>query len=60
MADGEKPAKTAADKRNFFATMSSSVIASIKKAAIDEDRTASKVLEEAATEWLAKRRNMKT
>jgi hypothetical protein len=57
MAESGKTSDKAADKRNFFATMSSGVIASIKKAAIDDDRTASDILEEAATEWLARRQN---
>jgi hypothetical protein len=50
----EKP-----DTRNFFATMRTEVIASVKKAAIDDNRTASVILEEAAVEWLARRDKLK-
>lgn len=57
MAAAKKAKKPApdVDKRNFFATMSATVIASIKKAAIDDETTASEILEEAAKEWLARR-----
>ncbi|MDB5555348.1 MAG: hypothetical protein JWL86_5332 [Rhizobium sp.] len=60
MAAPKKPAtEKKPDTRNFFATMRSEVIASIKKAGIDDRRTASEILEEAAVEWLAKREKNK-
>ncbi len=52
-----KTAKTIeGNKRNFFATMSATVIKSIKQAALEDDITASEALEEAAKDWLEKRR----
>jgi hypothetical protein len=61
MADARKAAKgnkTAAGqkRRNFFATMSGEVIKAIKRAALEDDRTASEVLEEAANDWLERRK----
>jgi hypothetical protein len=42
-------------KRNFFATMSAEVIKSIKRAALEDDTTASEILEAAAKDWLTRR-----
>lgn len=44
-------------KRNFFATMSGEVIKSIKRAALEDDTTASEILEEAARDWLERRKH---
>jgi hypothetical protein len=52
---GERKASTI-DKRNFFATMSADVVKSIKQAALEDDTTASEILEEAARQWLEKRK----
>ena len=59
MPDGRKSAKQSkaptGEKRNFFATMSGEVIKSIKQAALEDDTTASEILEEAARAWLTRR-----
>lgn len=63
MAQAKKAGKEgkgrSADKRNFFATMSADVIKSIKQAALEEDTTASEILEDAAKQWLERRRTKK-
>jgi hypothetical protein len=56
---GRKPEGPLAGKRNFFATMSADVIKSIKRAALEDDTTASEILEEAAMDWLTKRKAKK-
>jgi hypothetical protein len=59
MAQAKKAAKekgSSAAKRNFFATMSADVIKAIKQAALEDDTTASEILEEAANQWLDRRR----
>jgi hypothetical protein len=59
MAQAKKAGKgrkdVSADKRNFFATMSANVIKSIKQAALEDDTTASEILEQAAKQWLDRR-----
>ncbi|MFK4522943.1 hypothetical protein ABIF90_000924 [Bradyrhizobium japonicum] len=47
---------SSAAKRNFFATMSAGVIKAIKQAALEDDTTASDILEEAAHQWLERRK----
>jgi hypothetical protein len=47
---GRKPPQ--GDKRQFLTTMDPDVIRAIKQAALDLDRTASDVMEEAAKHWL--------
>jgi hypothetical protein len=47
---GRKPAE--GDKRQFLTTMDPEVIKAVKKAAIEEDKSASEILEKAAREWL--------
>jgi len=42
----------ACDKRQFLTTMDPDVIRSIKQAALDLDRTASDIMEEAGKQWL--------
>jgi hypothetical protein len=54
---GLKPAE--GDKRQFLTTMDPEVIKSVKKAAIEEETSASVILERAAKEWL-ERRDSKT
>jgi hypothetical protein len=44
------------DKRQFLTSMDPDVIKAIKQAAIDKDRTASDVMEEAARQWLERLR----
>jgi hypothetical protein len=60
MARAKEPDKdrkvSSADKRNFFATMSADVIKSVKQAALEDDTTASEILEKAAREWLDRRK----
>jgi hypothetical protein len=51
---GRKPPP--GDKRQFLTTMDPDVIRAIKQAALDLDRTASGVLEEAARMWLERHR----
>jgi hypothetical protein len=50
---GRKPAE--GDKRQFLTTMDPDVIKSIKLAAIEEETSASVILETAAKEWLERR-----
>ncbi len=47
---GRKP--PTGDKRQFLITMDPDVIRTIKQAALDLDRTASHIMEEAAKLWL--------
>jgi Ribbon-helix-helix protein, copG family len=47
---GRKPPQ--GDKRQFLTTMDPDVIRAIKQRALDLDRTASDVMEQAAKEWL--------
>lgn len=54
-AKGNKAA-AGQQKRNFFATMSGEVIKAIKRAALEDDTTASEILEEAAKDWLERRK----
>jgi hypothetical protein len=49
---GRKPPP--GDKRQFLTTIDPDVLKAIKQAAIDKDRTASDVMEEAARQWLAR------
>jgi hypothetical protein len=61
MSDARKaPKETTAPgggKRNFFASMSGEVIKSIKEAALEDDTTASEILEQAARDWLERRKS---
>ncbi len=62
MADAGKSAKgskapAGQQRRNFFATMSAELIKSIKRAALEDDTTASEILEEAARDWLERRKH---
>jgi hypothetical protein len=50
---GRKPAE--GDRRQFLTTMDPEVIKGVKLAAIEDDTTASIVLETAAREWLERR-----
>jgi hypothetical protein len=50
---GRKPPDGA--KRQFLTTMDPEVIKAIKTAAIEDDTTASELMEEAAVQWLARR-----
>ncbi|ABE62783.1 hypothetical protein Nham_1983 [Nitrobacter hamburgensis X14] len=52
---GRKSKGASTDKRNFFATMSADVIKSLKRAALEDDITASEILEEATKDWLTRR-----
>jgi hypothetical protein len=54
---GRKPAEGASDKRQFLTTMDPDVIKAIKMAAIEEDMSGSEVLEEAAKQWLERRKS---
>jgi len=54
---GRKPPE--GDKRQFLTSMDPDVIKAIKQAAIDKDRTASDVMEEAAKQWLERHRARK-
>jgi hypothetical protein len=60
MAEAKKAGKdrkpSSGDTRNFFATMSADIIKAIKQAALDDDTTASAILEQAAKEWLDRRK----
>lgn len=50
---GRKPPE--GEKRQFLATMNPEVIKAIKLAAIEDDKSASQCLEEAAQQWLERR-----
>jgi hypothetical protein len=54
---GRKPAE--GDKRQFLATMDPNLIKSIKLAAIEDEKSASEILEEAARQWLERRQSKK-
>lgn len=55
---GRKPAP--GDKRRqFLATMDPETIKNLKLAAIEDETTASEILEKAVVDWLAKRKNNK-
>lgn len=60
MAAARKKAKEnkghSAKTQNFFATLSAEVIKAVKRAALDEDRTASEIFDEAAREWFDRSR----
>jgi hypothetical protein len=47
------------EKRQFLTTMDPDVIRAIKQVALDLDRTASDVMEEAAKQWLARHKHKK-
>jgi Ribbon-helix-helix protein, copG family len=51
---GRKPAE--GDKRKFLATMDPEIIKALKLAAIEDDTSASEALEEAAAQWLERRK----
>ena len=52
---GRMPAE--GNKRQFLTTMDPDVIKGVKLAAIEEDTTASMILETAAKEWLERRKS---
>jgi hypothetical protein len=52
---GRKPAEGV--KRQFLTTMDPEVIKAIKMAAIEGDTTASELMEEAANQWLERRKS---
>jgi hypothetical protein len=52
---GRKPAN--GEKRQFLATMDPDVIKAVKKAAIEDETSASEILEEAARAWLERRKS---
>jgi hypothetical protein len=51
---GRKPAE--GDKRQFLLTMDPEIIKAIKLAAIEDDSSASEAMEEAAKQWLERRK----
>jgi hypothetical protein len=54
---GRKPPE--GEKRQFLTTMDPHVIRAIKQVALDLDRTASDIMEEAAKQWLARHKHKK-
>jgi Ribbon-helix-helix protein, copG family len=54
---GRKPPP--GDKRQFLTTMDPDVIRAIKQTAIELDRTASDIMEEAAKQWLERHKHKK-
>jgi hypothetical protein len=52
---GRKPPE--GDKRQFLVTMGPATIKAVKTAAIEDDTTASEVMEEAANQWLERRKS---
>ncbi len=55
---GRKPAE--GDKRQFLLTMDPEVIKNIKLAAIEDDTSASETMEEAAKQWLERRKGSRS
>jgi|ERR1041385_9065069 hypothetical protein len=61
----KKPAASGArklpvgDRRQFLTTMSADVIKAVKQAALDDDRNAWEIMEEAAQQWLERRKTAK-
>jgi hypothetical protein len=47
------------DRRQFLTMMSPEIIRSIKQAALEDDRAAWDVMEEAAKQWLERRKSAK-
>jgi hypothetical protein len=47
------------DRIQFLTTMSAEVIKDVKQAALDDGTNAWQIMEEAAKEWLARRKNSK-
>jgi hypothetical protein len=47
------------DRRQFLTTMSADVIRAVKQAALDDDRNAWEIMEEAARQWLERRKTAK-
>ena len=45
------------DRRQFLTTMSADVIRAVKQAALDENRNAWEIMEEAAQQWLDRRKS---
>jgi hypothetical protein len=61
----KKPAKkarkqTVSDRRQFLTTMSADVIKAVKQAALEDDTNAWQIMEEAAKEWLERRKANKS
>ncbi len=50
---GKKPPK--GEKRQFLVSMDPKLIRAVKMAALEDDRTASSVIEDAARAWLSER-----
>jgi hypothetical protein len=48
------------DRRQFLTTMSADVIKAVKQAALDDNRNAWEIMEEAARQWLERRKATKT
>jgi hypothetical protein len=44
------------DRRQFLATLDAGIIKAVKSAALDDERSASAILEEAARQWLVRRK----
>jgi len=51
---GRKPAE--GDKRQFLATLDPELIKAIKLAAIEDETSASEIVEEATRQWLSRRK----
>lgn len=45
------------DRRQFLTTMSADVIRAVKQAALDDNRNAWEIMEEAARQWLDRRKS---
>jgi hypothetical protein len=45
------------DRRQFLATLDAGIIRAVKLAALDDERSASAILEEAVREWLVRRKS---
>ncbi len=48
------------DRRQFLTMMSPSVIKAVKQAGLDDDRPASDIMEEAAKQWLERRKGKRS
>lgn len=52
---GRRPLESSEKKRQFLATMDADVIKAMKLAAIENETSASEILEEAVRQWLDRR-----
>jgi hypothetical protein len=59
MTEKVKPGRKAppGDRRRFLTTISTETIKAVKQAALDDDTTAGEIMDEAAKQWLQRRKS---